>query len=85
MNVFIIGSGNIAYHMVRALKNNKISVSGIHARNETEGVSIAKKAKIKFYSQINNIPQDADIYLICVSDDAIREVADNLSKSIDGR
>ena len=70
MDVFIIGSGNIAYHMARAFKNKDISISGIHARNESEGISIAKEAKIKFYNQINDIPQDADIYLICVSDDA---------------
>ena len=82
MNIFIIGSGNIAYHMSKAFSKNGIAILGIYARNEVEGRAIAKKAKTKYFNQLDLIPQNADIYLICVSDDAIKLVVDQLPKSI---
>ena len=68
--------------MSKAFRKNDIPILGIYARNVTEGQSIAKKAKTKYFDQLKSIPQDADIYLICVSDDAIKIVVDALPNSI---
>lgn len=82
MNVFIIGSGNIASHLSKAFYQCGIEISGIHSRNEKEGKKIAKKTKTTFYPSIETIPKNASVYLICVSDDAISTVAELLPKSI---
>lgn len=82
MNVFIIGSGNIASHLSKAFYKFGIKISGIHSRNEIEGEKIAKKAKTTFFPQMDEIPKNASIYLLCVSDDAISTVAEQLPKSI---
>ena len=82
MNIFIIGSGNIASHMAKAFKKTAIHISGIYARNDKEGRHIAHKSNIIWYDQLKSIPKDSDVYLICVSDDAIIQVVDQLPKSI---
>ena len=82
MNIFIIGSGNIAYHLSKAFRKNNISIVGIYSRNEFEGRAIAKNVKTEYFDQLKSIPQIADVYLICVSDDAIQLVVDGLPKSI---
>ncbi|MEM9548209.1 MAG: DUF2520 domain-containing protein [Bacteroidota bacterium] len=82
MSVFIIGSGNIAYHLTLALNRKRIEIKGLFSRNEKEGNAIAKKAKIPFYNSYTSIPHSADIYLICVSDDAIQIVADQLPSAL---
>jgi len=82
LNVFIIGSGNIAFHMSEAFRKNNIGISGIYSRNEAEGQLLAKEANVERYERLKSIAKDADVYLICVSDDAIASVVDQLPKSI---
>ena len=82
MNIFIIGSGNIAHHLVKAFKKNNVELVGIHSRNKKEGQAIARWSKSTWYEKPKNIPSNADIYLVCVSDDAIRAVIEQIPKSI---
>ena len=82
MNVFIIGSGNIASHFSLAFKKNNIDIVGIDARNDEQGYQIAQKANAPLYESLKTIPKNADVYLICVSDDAIKTVVEQLPKSI---
>lgn len=82
LKIFILGSGNISFHLTKAFVKNKITISGLYSRNEIEGKKIAKIAKTTFYPQIEKVPVSADVYLICVSDDAIIKVSDRLPKSI---
>lgn len=82
MNIFIIGSGNIASHFALAFKKNNIGIFGVYSRNDEEGFQIAQKAGTIWYGNIKAIPKNADIYLICVSDDAIKTVVEQLPKSI---
>ncbi len=82
LNTFIIGSGNIASHLTEALKKNGIDISGIYSRNEEEGQLLAQKARTQWYGRLKAIPKNADIYFICVTDNAIQEVVEQLPKSI---
>lgn len=82
LSIFIIGSGNIASHMSKMFKKHDIVLSGICSRNAVEGNLIAKQADTQWFGQLKKIPKDSDIYLICVSDDAIKTVVEQLPKSI---
>lgn len=82
MNVFIIGSGNVASHLSKALYAKGIIISGIYSRNEHAGKSIANKVDAFWYSKLKSIPKDASVYLICVSDDAIQDIVTQIPKSI---
>lgn len=77
MKIVIIGSGNVAYHLAKAFHENKIPVSQLFGRNENDLKFISEKLQIPFStSQL----QDADLYLICVSDGSISEVSKLITK-----
>ena len=72
MKIVIIGSGNVAYHLARAFQENKILVSQLFGRNESDLKFISTQFQIPFSTtQL----ADADLYLICVSDSSIAEVS----------
>lgn len=71
-NVVIIGSGNVATHLIKAFNsNNKTNVIQLFNR---KGISLEGIPATDNYN--NLLP--ADLYLIAVSDDAIGEVSRNL-------
>lgn len=77
MKIVIIGSGNVAYHLAKAFQENKIPVSQLFGRNENDLKFISEQLQIPFSTtQL----QDADLYLICVSDGSISEVSKLITK-----
>lgn len=75
--VTIIGSGNVAEAFARALHDSSIEVVQVYARNRERGEIVATLAGAEFCSEPENL-KAADIYLLCVSDRAIAEVASSL-------
>ena len=77
MKIVIIGSGNVAYHLAKAFQENKIPVSQLFGRNENDLKFISEQLQVPFSAtQL----QDADLYLICVSDGSISEVSKLITK-----
>lgn len=77
MKIVIIGTGNVAYHLAKALYANKIFVEQIFGRNTKEAQKIAEEIGTQFSSQHL---ADADLYLISVSDTSIPEVSKIITK-----
>lgn len=77
MQTVIIGSGNVAYHLAKALVENKILPAQIFGRNEKELKAISEELNIP-YSTKNLV--DSAIYLICVSDHAVEDVSKLIAK-----
>ncbi|MCK5906489.1 MAG: NAD(P)-binding domain-containing protein, partial [Flavobacteriales bacterium] len=76
--IVIIGSGNIAEHLLRAFDNSDNSeVIQLYSRNITTGEELCSKFDLKFTNSLEGIKL-ADLYLICVSDTAITEVSNSL-------
>lgn len=73
ITVSIIGSGNVAQHLILAFENaNSISLLQVLARDKNKVISLVDAKKIiTRYDQL----QEADLYIISVSDDVIEEVA----------
>lgn len=77
MKIVIIGSGNVAYHLAKAFQENRIPVSQLFGRNENDLKFISEQLQVPFSAtQL----QDADLYLICVSDGSISEVSKLITK-----
>jgi predicted short-subunit dehydrogenase-like oxidoreductase (DUF2520 family) len=76
ISVVIIGSGNVAQHLIKAFeKSNKINVAQAFSRNKENLSELLDSTKItNVYSEIIH----ADLYIISVSDNAISEVSKNL-------
>ena len=77
MQIVIIGSGNVAYHLAKAFFINKIPVSLIFGRNETELQKISSELNIPFSTEKLS---DADLYLICVSDSSVEYISNLITK-----
>ncbi|MDR2206052.1 MAG: DUF2520 domain-containing protein [Flavobacteriaceae bacterium] len=78
MKLAIIGSGNVAYHLAKAFVENGVSISQIFGRNESELQKISGELQIPF--SVKNL-ENANVYIISVSDSAIREVSKKIKNS----
>lgn len=76
ISVVIIGSGNVAQHLLKAFKkSDTTNVAQLFSRNETVIPMLPDSVKIiHSYAEIEN----ADLYIIAVSDNAIADVSKNL-------
>ncbi len=77
MQIVIIGSGNVAYHMAKAFTLKGIFLAQIFGRNEKELNKISEELNIPYSTgQL----EDADLYIICVSDNSVQEVSGIIAK-----
>ena len=74
MKIFIIGSGNVATHLSTALLKAGHTIAGVCGRSFGHTEELAKKLYIKPFNSLAQIPTDADVYIISVSDDSIANV-----------
>lgn len=72
MQIVLIGSGNVAFHLAKAFTEAQIPVSQIFGRNTTELQKISEQFSIPFSTETLT---DADLYIISVSDSSIAEVS----------
>ena len=80
MNVTLLGTGNVATHLAIALKENDVHVSHIFGRNKDKLNAICKKVDAKAITSFSDIPQQ--LCIICISDDAIAEVIQQIDVDI---
>lgn len=75
-NVIVIGSGNVASHIINfILANNQLNLVQIYARNYNSLKNVVNENLVTTdFSQI----KEADVYIIAVSDNAIQEVSAQL-------
>ncbi len=76
----MIGAGNIAHHICQSLKFNKtINLTQVFNHRQTAKAKLlAKTYHGEFVSEYSKIDITADIYIICVKDDAISDVVQQL-------
>ncbi|KQT24476.1 NADP oxidoreductase [Chryseobacterium sp. Leaf405] len=77
MQIVIIGSGNVAYHLSKAFVQNNIPLAQIFGRNEKELHKISEELNIPFST--NNLVE-SDLYIICVSDNSVENVSKIITK-----
>lgn len=76
MKIVILGSGNVAFHLAKAFHQNNIPVAQVFGRNELDLKSISSQFEIPFSTQDL---EDADFYLIAVSDDSVDEISKKIT------
>lgn len=72
MQIVIIGSGNVAFHLAKAFVLNNIPLTQIFGRNEKELSRIFEEINIPFSTEKLD---EADLYIICVSDHSVEDVS----------
>ncbi len=74
MKVAILGAGNVATHLSKALIKAGYPVNQVWSRNNQNAVDLALKIGANSIFQIADLSQQIDVIIIAVSDDAIESV-----------
>lgn len=72
-NVVIIGAGNVATHLSKAIKNAGFEILQIVSRKEESASVLGTQLGVPFTSNPKQLNQNADLYIVSVKDDAITE------------
>ncbi len=78
MKVFIIGTGNVAAALGKAVISSGHELKGITGRNTGLSKSLADKLNCKLFLFPDEIPVNFDLYILAIKDDAIPEVVNQL-------
>jgi predicted short-subunit dehydrogenase-like oxidoreductase (DUF2520 family) len=81
-SVNIIGSGNVATHLAKALKRCGIEINGVYSFNLNNAIHLALSAEAKATDQINQLSTDVDLNIIAVKDSAIKSVVEKMDKTV---
>lgn len=76
--VVLIGAGRLAFHLGQTLQAVGFDLIGLYNRTADNGKELAEALDAELYLSYDEIPRDADWYLIAVSDTAIPEVSEQL-------
>ena len=82
MKITIVGTGNVAFHLGKRLSEQGVEINQIIGRNAIKTVWLADLLKTKSTTFGGKIDVSSDIFIMAVSDDAIEEVASDLSQII---
>jgi predicted dinucleotide-binding enzyme len=74
--ISIVGTGNVAFHLGNSFFEQGITISSVFGRNQGEAEAFANQWKSQSVKQISEL--EADLILICVSDDAISSIIKQL-------
>lgn len=73
-SVVIIGAGNVAFHLTRALIQNTVNVRQIFNRTLYKAQELGEANNIKYTDKISEL-EKADLYIIAASDSAVEELS----------
>lgn len=76
-SVVLIGSGNMAYHLAGSFTKNKVHLVQVYNRSQRGLKRIQTLTGVSTTSSITKL-KHANIYILAVSDDAIRSVANQI-------
>lgn len=74
MKICILGSGNVAHHLSKALYNAGHQIIQVYSRNAVTAKKVAKRVEAPYVSDIDGLDKRAQLYILCVNDDSIDAV-----------
>ena len=78
--VVILGAGRVATHLAPAIVREGHELLQVWSRSETSARQVAEPLGVAYTADIDSITDDADIYIVCVTDKALPEVAEKISR-----
>src|SRR5690606_28327984 len=80
LSVSFIGAGNVAWHLAPALENVGYAVREVYSRKEKHAAALAEKLyESAVVTSLDFSESQSQLFIIAVPDDAIAEVAGDLS------
>jgi predicted short-subunit dehydrogenase-like oxidoreductase (DUF2520 family) len=78
MNVAILGAGNVATHLSKALIKAGFPIKQIWSRDHNHAVDLALQIAANSIENIKELSENLDVIFIAVADDAIENVANQI-------
>jgi len=76
--IVLIGAGNVATHLAAAFKDTGRRIIQVYSRNEASAKQLAENIGVSWCCDLKDIIQDADLYIISVTDAAIENIVKEL-------
>lgn len=80
--VVILGAGRVATHLAPALMGAGYRVVQVWSRTEVSARLLAEPLGVSYTAELESVVSDADIYVLCVSDEVLPEVAGRIVKRV---
>jgi predicted short-subunit dehydrogenase-like oxidoreductase (DUF2520 family) len=77
--IVILGSGNVATQLSVVLKRAGLEILQVYSREIKHAKTLAKKLGTGYTDDLKSLNASADLYVLCVSDDALFDVINNIS------
>lgn len=79
MNISIIGTGNLAWHLARVFEKQEIRINEIYGREISKAILLADDLyDAQATDELDFSESVSEVFFICVSDDAIAEVCSKI-------
>lgn len=78
-SIAIVGTGNVAFHLGNGFIENGIAIKEIYGRNEHKASELASKWDSEIVKDLSDLK--SELILLCVSDDAIGEILEQIPPS----
>ena len=85
MRIVLIGAGNLATNLAKALIKAKHEIVQVFSRTEESAEALAQIAGCESTTDIYNIRCDADIYIFSVKDSVLERLANCVADSVHGK
>ena len=72
-NITIVGSGNLATNLAIELNKKNFNIVEIYSRSESSAIKLSEIINSTYTTSLNNLKKP-DLFIVCVSDDAIEQV-----------
>jgi len=82
MKIGLIGLGNAGSQLARVLHRKHLGLQAVFSRDAQKVEKTGKRMRIFYTNELEEFPQDLDLYILAVPDGVIAEVAEQLSKII---
>lgn len=74
MKIVIIGAGNLATHLSRALQQAGEQIVQVYSRTNNSASELAALLAVPYTTNLDEIVADADVYFYAISDDALESL-----------
>ncbi len=81
IKVVLIGSGNVATHFALALQKQGHEIVQIFSKNKANANALSIKTSAQATNQLSDLQDNADLYIISVSDKAIADILSSVDFS----
>ena len=75
MKIVLVGAGNLATNLGKALKAAGEDIAQVFSRTEASARSLSELLQCSYTTEISDIRKDADIYIYALKDSVLQEIA----------